>query len=172
MLLFRNPEAFLPALLAGGERAGTLCLALLAVYGVWLGFFAMVEDARLDRSLARWLRPVLSALFRTRDERALSAISNNLTANLLGLGGAATPAGVTAAGLLADTSEREHDCAMLFVLNATSLQLLPTTVLSLRLQYASASPYDILLPTLIATLFSTLAGVLAVKLLYRKKCNI
>ncbi len=166
-LLFCDPQGFLPALMGGAQRAASLSLSLVAVYAVWLGFLQLLADSGLSRLLSRVLSPVTGKLFLS-DEESLTAVNANLAANLLGLGNAATPSGIRAAKLLSEQPNAKRNLTMLFVLNATSLQLLPGTVLSLRSLAGSASPYDILLPTLLSTLFSTLVGVGAVLLFFKK----
>jgi spore maturation protein A len=93
----------------------------------------------------------------------------NLSVNLLGISGAATPYGIRCAKLLDKTPHAEYASAMLFVLNATSLQLIPTSIVSVRVGMQSANPYDIILPTLFATLLSTLFGVLLTWVFLRPK---
>ncbi|MBO4989816.1 MAG: hypothetical protein J6D37_05740 [Clostridia bacterium] len=165
LMLVKSPESYLSALLAGGEKAGSLCIFLLASYAVWMAFFALVTDTGLDRKFAKLCHPILKLLFRTRDEETLSFLSSNLSCNLLGLA-AATPLGIKATNLLFRQGQK-RDLAMLFVVNATSLQILPTTVFSLRSAAGSLAPTDIFLPTLLSTLFSTVLGVLLVKVIYR-----
>lgn len=155
-LLF-SPDGFLPALLSGAEKAALLSLSLLAAYCVWLGFFKVLERSGLGDKLARLFTPVAKKLFRTDDSEAVFLASGNLSANLLGLPGAPTPLGIRATEQFLRKGNR-FGADMLFVLNATSLQLLPTTVLALRSAAGSLSPADILLPTLLCTLFTTLLG--------------
>lgn len=164
-MLVKAPESYLSALLAGAEKAGSLCLFLLASYAVWMAFFSLVTDTGLDRKISKLCRPLLKLLFDTRDEETLSFLSSNLSCNLLGLA-AATPLGIKATGLLHRDGQK-RDLAMIFVVNATSLQLLPTTVFSLRSAAGSLSPTDVFFPTLLSTLFSTVLGVLLVKVIYR-----
>ncbi len=168
LFLFADPEGFLPALLAGGEKAAALSLSLLAAYCVWLGFFKVLGQSGLSEKLSRLVYPAARRLFRSNDREALSLASQNLSANLLGLPGAPTPLGVKATKRFEKTGNR-YASDMLFVLNATSLQLLPTTVLSLRLAAGSSAAADIVLPTLLATLFSTLCGVLLLRLFSRPR---
>jgi spore maturation protein A len=89
----------------------------------------------------------------------VTAISINLSANLLGLGGAATPYGIKAAQLLDASPHAEYASCMLFALNATSIQLLPTSVVGIRAALGSGSPADIVLPTIICTTLSTVIAV-------------
>lgn len=163
VLLFLDPAGFLPALLDGASKSAVLCVSLLAAYAAWLGLMKLWEESGVTRGISKLLRPVCKKLFKTRDEEALSAIGMNLSANLLGIGGAATPYGIRAATLL-DKSPDARYSSMLFVVNATSLQLIPTSVVALRLSAGSAAAADIILPTMLATAFSTVLGVLLVKL--------
>ena len=157
IFLISDPEGFLPALLTGGEKAATLSLALLASYCVWLGFFKVMEQSGLADNLARRLKRPLGALFRSSDGEALKCAGQNMAANFLGLPGAPTPLGIQATQKFL-AAKNGYAADMLFVLNATSLQLLPTTAIALRAAAGSASPADIFLPTLLATLASSLIG--------------
>ena len=165
ILLFLDPSAFLPSLLDGASKSGILCVALLSSYAAWLGVMRLWEDSGVTRGLSKLLRPVLKKLFKTDDEPALAAIGMNLSANLLGIGGAATPYGIRAATLLEHTPNAHYSSSMLFVINASSLQLIPTSVVTIRVALNSAAPADIILPTLLLTVFSTFLGILLVRLL-------
>lgn len=163
VFLLHDAEAFLPAMLAGGERAAAVTLSLLASYCVWLGFFRVLEESGLAGMLARRLHPAAAKLFRSKDKEALSLACRNLAANLLGLPGAPTPPGVAAARRFFAAGE-SYAAEMLFVLNATSLQLVPATAIALRAAAGSAAPADIFLPTLIATVLSTLSAAALLRL--------
>ena len=168
LFLVFDPDGFLPALLAGGQKAVTLSLSLLSAYCVWLGFFKVLEKSGLQAKLSRLFYPAARRLFRSDDKEALSLACGNLSANLLGLPGAPTPLGVKATEKFC-AARNKYAADMLFVLNATSLQLLPTTVIALRLAAGSSAPADILLPTLIATLISTVTGAVLVRLFKGRK---
>ena len=168
LCLVLAPDAVLPALLKGGEKAVTLSVALLAVYCVWLGFFKVLESRGLAEKLTKRLFPLSKRIFRSDDKEALFAATSNLTANFLGLPGAPTPLGIRATQKFCE-AKNDYAADMLFVLNATSLQLLPVTVIALRASLGSAAPYDIILPTLAATLISTLLGALLVRLTARRR---
>ena len=161
MCLVLNPDGFLSALLAGGQKAVTLSVSLIAVYCVWLAFFNVMKESGLQEKFNRLVYPLSKRIFRSDDKEALSYATSNLTANFLGLPGAPTPLGIKAVEKFYANQNR-YAADMLFVLNATSLQLIPTTVIALRASLGSASPADILLPTLIATVCSTLLGALLV----------
>ncbi len=169
ILLFLSPETFLAALVDGAGRSGTICLSLLATYSVWLGLMKVWEDSGVSRGVSKLLKPLARRLFRTDEEQTLNALSMSLSVNLLGISGAATPYGIQAANLLDKTPDAEYSSAMLFVLNATSIQLIPTSIIGVRVAMQSAAPMDIVIPTLLTTAFSTLLGVLLTRLLIPPK---
>lgn len=162
------PEAFLPALLDGASKAAALCVALLTVYSVWLGLLQVMENSGISEKISRILRPAVKKLFRTDDEEALKLISLNLSANMLGVSGAATPFGIRATERLASLPHARYNHDMLFVLNATGVQLLPTTVLALFLSYGAANPYSLILPSFLCTAISTSLGATGIKLFLRR----
>ena len=168
-MLVKAPDLFLATLLEGGGKAASTCLALLSSYAVWMGLIRIWEDCGFAKKVAKLVKPLAKKLLLTDDEECLEAVSMNLSVNLLGISGAATPYGVRAANLLDKTEHAEYSSAMFFVLNATSLQLLPTSMVALRTSLQSVAPADIILPTLITTLFSTLLGVSLTILFLRPK---
>lgn len=177
-MLIISPADFLPAMLDGGLNAAKCALTLFTIYVVWMGLSAVAEDAKLTRHAARLLSPVCRKVFKTDDEEATEAISMNLCCNLLGIGGAATPYAVKAVERL-EKNKNAFAQDLLFVINGTSIQLIPSTVIALRAATNSVAAYDIVLPSLIATAISTLSGV-AIYLMFnrlkgarlRKKCSI
>ncbi|MBE7100986.1 MAG: hypothetical protein E7364_05185 [Clostridiales bacterium] len=169
IILIRAPENFLAAILDGGSRAATLCVSLIATYSVWMGLIKVWEDSGVTRGVSKLLRPLAKKLFKTDDRAALDAVCMNLSVNLLGVSGAATPYGVKAAQLLDQSENAEYSSSMFFVLNATSLQLLPTSLIAVRVSMHSLSPADIVFPTLFTTLFSTILGGFLTWLFLRPK---
>ena len=169
VLLILSPDNFLSALLDGASKSATLCLSLVASYAVWLGLMNVWQDSGVTNVASRLLKPLSKRLFKTDDEETLNAVSMNLSVNLLGVSGAATPYGIKAAQLLDKTDEAEYASSMLFVLNATSIQLIPTSIIGIRVALGSSAPLDILLPTLITTAFSTILGVVLTRLLIPPK---
>ena len=163
LLLCTSPDTFLAALLEGAGKGATVCLSLVATYSVWLGLMRVWEDSGLARGISKLLKPLSKRLFKTENEEALQAISMNLSVNLLGISGAATPYGIQAANLLDKTENAEYSSAMLFVLNATSIQLIPTAIIGVRVALHSANPTDVIVPTFLATLLSTVLGVCLTK---------
>ncbi len=157
-LIFKNPESALSAMLNGGERALELTLTMVSIYAVWLGILKIAENCGLTTSLARALKKPIKLLFGKVTPKAEEYIAMNLSANLLGMGGVATPMGIQAATEL-DRENNVFATNMLFVLAATSIQLLPTSVIALRAQAGSSSPGDIIIPTLIGTAISSAVGI-------------
>ncbi len=168
-LLCHSPEKFLVAMLEGGSKAAATCVALIATYSVWLGLMRVWEDSGVARGFARLVKPIAKKLLKTEDENALRAASMNLSVNLLGISGAGTPYGVTCAKLLDRTENAEYSSAMLFVLNATSLQIFPASIIAVRTSMQSVAPTDILLPTFLTTTLSTLVGVILTKVFLSPK---
>lgn len=164
-LIWTDPANVLNSMIDASAEALTLSVELCAVYAVWLGVLELVEASGLGEKLAKFLHPLIKKLFKIDDLQTEKMIALNMSANILGLGNAATPMGIEAMKRLDDGSGVATPAMiMLIVLNATSLQLLPSTVIGLRTSAGSASPADIILPTIIATLCTCLLGICLVKL--------
>ena len=150
-----SPSELLPALLGGAERSLTTAVTLFCIYAVWMGLSRLAEKSGLSSYAARGLKPLSKRLFRTKNEAALEGIAMNLSCNLLGIGGAATPYAVKAIGEL-EKEKNTFAQKLLFIVNATSVQIVPTTVIALRAAAGSQIAADIFLPSLICTTLSTL----------------
>lgn len=162
-----NPEGFLPALLSGGRKALETGATLFCVYAAWMGLCRVAEKCGLSQKAAKALSPACKKLFKTQSPAAIENIAMNLSCNLLGIGGAATPFAVKAVGEL----EKENNGfaqKLLFVINATSVQIVPSTVIALRAGAGSAAAADIFLPSLVCTAFSTLSAAV-IYILWSKK---
>ena len=159
VLLITNPSDVLSQMLGASASAFELCIELAAVYAVWLGILELVEASGLSNKLAKLLRPITQKI-----------IAMNISANMLGLGNAATPMGIKAMQSLDDKSGKANFAIiMLIVINTTSIQLLPTTVIGLRETAGSANSADIILPTLISTFCTTFLGIILVHLIDKIK---
>lgn len=168
VLLFTNPDGVMSAFLSGGEKALTLTLKMLVIYAVWLGVFELLEKSRLSEKFAKILKPLNRFLFGKLPEKANDFISLNVSANILGMSGATTPMGIKSIQELEKHKNTEYAIAMFFVINATSVQVIPSSVLALRTSMGSASPADIILPTILSTLLSSIIGVILVKAFIKK----
>ncbi len=168
LLLFVSPEAVLSSMLTGGEGALNLTLKLVIVYAVWLGVFKVLEKTGLSEKFALLLKPVNKLLFGPLPDKANDYISLNLSANILGISGATTPMGISAIKELDKHKNTDYAVAMFFVINATSVQLIPSSVLALRTSMGAISPSDIILPTILATLVSSIIGIIMVKVFIKR----
>lgn len=166
VLLIINPSAMLDEMLSASAGALNLCIELCAVYCVWLGIMELVDQSGLGEKLSKLLSPLIKKVFRVDKPETQKLIAMNLSANMLGLGNASTPMGIKAMQALDDGSGRAtFSMIMLIVVNATSIQLLPTTVIGLRASSGSMNPADIMIPTLIATFVTTALGIFLVHLI-------
>lgn len=165
LLMINNVDLAVSSMLDGGSKAITLSLKLWGIYAVWLGVLKVVEITKLDEKISKLLSPLIKWLVGKTDDYTKNQIAINITSNLLGMGNASTPSGMNAiAGMDKGSKYATSSMIMILILNSTSLQLVPTTIIGLRAMAGSTSPADIIIPTLIATLISTLGGVLLVKL--------
>lgn len=163
-----------PAALAGAQSAIALCISIAGALCLWSGVAKVMERAGLTEKLGRLMRPLLSRLFpqASRDPLALGYLTANVSANLLGLGNAATPMGIAAVKRMqraAKTAEATDEMCLLIVMNTASIQLLPTTVASVRASLGAQTPFDILPAVWLTSLCSVSAGILAARLL--RKCH-
>lgn len=158
------------SVLNGAGGAVTLVISLTGMMCAWTGLMKIAESAGITRLLSRALSPLMRRLFPSceKDGPAVRAMCMNITANLLGLGNAATPLGIAAMKELKKTSPSQtasNAMVTFVVLNTASIQLIPTFMATLRSQYGSVSPFDIL-PAVWATSFGAVfVGIAAAKLL-------
>ena len=162
------------ALLSGAGEAVSLCLSLAGAYAFFGGLLEVLRRSGAVDTLARGMKGPLSRLipFHPGEEAALGEISVNLACNMLGMGSAATPAGIAAMRKMAAANgngERASDAMILFfVLNSACLEILPTGMIALRAQCGAANPADVVLPVLLSTAAATAVGVLCCRLLAGK----
>ena len=168
--------------ISSSTEAVNLCIFMLGVIGVWNGMMEIAVKSGLMKKIAKTMYPFIHWLFPDIPPRhkANEYIAANMAANILGLGWAATPAGLQAMRELQKLEEgggRASDmmCAFL-VLNISSLQLVPINMIAYRSQYGSVNPAAVVLPAICATMISTMAGIVFIKIMeitrYNgKKCN-
>ena len=159
------------AAVEGAQAAVELCVSITGMLCLWTGVMEIMRRSGLAEGLSRLLRPVLSALFPqvSKDRGVMDSISANVSANLLGLGNAATPLGIEAVRRMERKSPGTASDAMcmLVVCNTASIQLIPTTVASVRAAAGSSSPFDILPAVWLASALSVGVGIAACKLFAR-----
>jgi spore maturation protein A len=159
-------ETVSEAAFAGAKTGVTVCFGLISILAFWLGIMRIAEASGLLRKLQRLLQPVARFLFPDvpKDHPAMGYILSNMSANLLGLGNAATPMGIKAMEELQklnpDPKTATPAMCTFLALNTSSITLIPTTIIAIRLNYGSANAVEIVGTTLFATMLSTMAAIL------------
>lgn len=163
--------------ISSSTEAVNLCIFMLGVIGVWNGMMEIAVKSGLMKKIAKTMYPFIHWLFPDIPPRhkANEYIAANMAANILGLGWAATPAGLKAMRELQKLEEgggRASDmmCAFL-VLNIPSLQLVPINMIAYRSQYGSVNPAAVVLPAICATMISTIAGIVFIKIMEITRYN-
>ncbi|MFX3617219.1 MAG: nucleoside recognition domain-containing protein [Sporolactobacillus sp.] len=152
--------------------AVTLCIGLISILIFWLGLMKVAERSGLLDKLAHFFKPLIRHIFPEvpPDHPAMGYILSNMIANLFGLGNAATPMGIKAMEELKKLNGGKNtpsrSMITLLALNTSGLTLIPTTVIAIRMQNKSLAPTDIVGPTLLATLCTTIAALLIDRLFY------
>ena len=148
-------------------------IELVGIMCFWCGVMKIAEKSGFTDKLAKILRPILKLIFKeaAKDEKALGAIVMNITANMMGLSNAATPFGIRAMEemdrLNKDKGAASNDMCLFLVLNAACIQLIPSTIISIRAACNSANPGIIILPAIISTTTAAVVGVICCKILQR-----
>jgi len=174
-----NMEAVNKAVFESADDAVALCIGLVSVLVFWLGIMRVAEKAGILAGLAKVLSPIISRIFPEvpKGHPAFGYILSNITANLFGLGNAATPMGIKAMKelkKLSGTNEASRSMITFMAINTAGLTLIPSTVIAIRLKYGSAAPTEIVGPTLLATMISLTGALLLDRLFYyldKRKSN-
>lgn len=170
-LLTGRGEAVARAALDGAAAGVELCLSMAGVLCLWMGVMEVMARCGLSEKLTRLLRPLLRRLYPdfAGDQKTMDTVAANVSANLLGLGNAATPLGIEAARRMSlrTPGVASDSLCMLVVCNTASIQLIPTTVASVRAAAGSAAPFDILPAVWLASGISVGVGILAAKVMGR-----
>lgn len=175
-----NIEAVSNGILDSAVEAVTLCIKMLGIIAMWTGIMHIGEKSGLVDAAAKRLSPVIRFLFPDIPEKhpARDYIATNMIANVLGLGWAATPAGLKAMESLRELDDKKsggghgiasNEMCTFLVINISSLQLIPVNMIAYRSQYGSVNPAAIVIPALIATTVSTVTGIIFCKIRCRKK---
>lgn len=148
----------------------SLTITFFGTLTLWCGIMQIAKDSSLSKKIAKLLKPIIKFLFHdvSENEKAHEEISLNIVANILGLGNAATPLGLKAMDSLQEKNLNKdtlsNSMAMLVLINTASLQLIPTTVISIRASLNSTSPTSIILPVWIATFSAALVAIILAKI--------
>ena len=170
-----NIDSVTSGALDGAKDAVSLCITMLGVMAFWCGLMEIAEKSGLIDKCKCGVAPLISWLFPNvpRQSRAFSYITTNMISNFLGLGWAATPAGIRAMQELSElnghNSVASCDMCTFLVINISSIQLIPVNIIAYRSQYGSASPTSILLPSIIATTCSTFVAVIFCRFMMKRE---
>ena len=160
VLLYINPEIILPSMLEASEGSLKLCLSLCAIYSVWLGILQVMEESGLNKKLSTLLSPLTHKIFGKMDKETTELVCMNISCNILGMGGAATPLGIKAMKNLDNGSGiATRPMKMLIIFASTSMQILPTTVIGLRITAGSKVASNIILPTIVSAVLTAVVGI-------------
>ena len=172
-VLSGNGETMSNDIISSIESTVTFVVGLTGLMCFWCGVMKIAEKSGFTEKLAKIMKPVLKLIFKdaAKDEKVLGAIVMNITANMMGLGNAATPFGIKAMEEMDRLNTKKgvasNDMALFLVLNAACIQLVPSTVLSIRAAAGSTNPGAIILPAIISTGTAAIVGVICCKILQR-----
>ena len=168
-----NMALMMEAIMDGAKEAVNLCIIMAALVGLWSGLMEIGIHSGLIEAMSNWMSPFLTWMFPKleRNKKLMKYIASNFAANILGLGWAATPPGIGAMEemrLEAKGEEATDEMCTFVLLNVSSLQLIPLTIIVYRSQYGSPVPTAIVIPGLLATTVSTVTAVLFSKLMCKR----
>lgn len=164
-LFFGEISSLNDTILTSASTGVNMVLELLPILVLWSGLMKIAEKSGVLENISRVFRPLLSKLFPSirRDSKALGYITSNIVANALGLGSAATPFGLKAMEEMQKENQDKRQASdgmiTFLVLNTSGVTIIPTTVIALRLMHGSTNPEEIILPAILATLCSSVAGL-------------
>lgn len=168
--MFIDPGGVLLGLTNASNKAVRLSLELCAIYAVWMGIFSIMEQTGLAKWFSKILSPLVNLIFGKKNisEKSRTYISMSMSANMLGMGGAATPLGIKAMeSLQEDNNNRDtvsYPMTMLIIISSTVLQFLPTSIMGLMSSSGSKNPSAIILPAILTSICSSVVGIILVKL--------
>jgi spore maturation protein A len=163
------------AIFDGAKEAVTLCIGLISILVFWLGMMRIAQESGLLDLLSKLFRPLVKRVFPDvpSNHPAMGYILSNMIANMFGLGNAATPLGIKAMEELKQLNGGKNSASRSMVtflaINTASITIIPTTVIAIRMNYNSASPTEIVVPTLIATIISMLGAVMIDRYFYNRR---
>ena len=169
-LLFVDPGGVLLGLTNASNKAVKLSLELCAIYAVWIGIFSIMEQTGISKWFSKILSPFVNLIFGKKNisEKSRTYISMSMSANMLGMGGAATPLGIKAMESLQEDNKNKDEVSypmtMLIIISSTVLQFLPTSIMGLMSSSGSKKPTSIILPAILTSICSSVVGIILVKL--------
>ncbi len=172
-LLTGNIDIINKEIISSVQSAFKLTCNLFPIIALWLGIMNIAKTSKLLDKLSLKLSKILHFIFPDipRGHESLGYISSNIIANFFGLGSAATPFGLKAMESLQSLNNKKDEASRsmitFLVLNTSGLTIIPTTIISLRMMHKSSNPTEIVFACIIATTISTIAGLIADRILYR-----
>lgn len=167
VLLVVNPSGVLLAINSGTQKAVDLSFKLMCVYCFWLGVLELIKSGGIRRLIAKIMKKPISFLFGKTSNECEDLLSLYLSSNFLGLSSAATPIGIKTQSLL-DRQGSTYQQTMMFILACTPIQLVPTSIISLKAGLGSLSPTDVFLPILICSIISLALSISLVHVFYKR----
>lgn len=171
LLIINQPDSVFSALIGGGEKAIALAIKLWAIYAVWLGLLKLVETTALDKKLARFFNPLLKFLFGDINNNIKNQLSINLTGNIFGIGSASVPSGIEAMYLMhkeKPSTTPTYAMSMLILVNSCNLQIIPSTIIGLRMLNDSYQPASIIFPSILVSIVSLIFGITLIKVFCKR----
>ncbi len=165
-----DPSQVLTGLLKASNSAVKLSFELCAIYAIWLGLFSILEQSGLSKKVSKLLSPIINKIFGKNNlsEESKKYVSMNMSANLLGMSGAATPLGIKAIESMQKDNPNKNTVnfpmVMLIAISCSSIQLLPTSIIGMLSNAGSTNPTKIIMPSILCSILSTTIAILLVYL--------
>lgn len=163
-----DPTKVLSGLLSASNSAVKLSFELCAIYAIWIGLFSILEQSGLSKKVSKLLSPIINKIFGKNNlsEESKKYVSMNISANLLGMSGAATPLGIKAIESMQKDNKNKSvitfPMIMLIAISCSSVQLLPTSIIGMLASAGSSHPTSIILPSILCSILSTTIAILLV----------
>ncbi len=167
-----DPSQVLTGLITAANSAIKLSFELCAIYAIWIGLFSILEQSGLSKKVSKLLSPIINKIFGKNNlsEESKRYVSMNMSANLLGMSGAATPLGIKAIESMQKDNQNKNTVTfpmiMLIAISCSSIQLLPTSIIGMLSSAGSSNPSGIILPSIICSIISTTIAILLVYLFH------
>lgn len=167
-----DPSKVLSGLLSASNNAVKLSLELCAIYAIWLGLFGILENSGLSKKLSKLLSPIINKIFGKNNlsDESRKYVSMNISANLLGMSGAATPLGIKAIESMQKDNPNKtvvsFPMIMLIAISCSSVQFLPTSIIGMLSNAGSKAPTAIVLPSIVCSILSTTITIVLVYLFH------
>ena len=167
-----DPSKVLSSMISASNNAVSLSLSLCAIYAVWMGIFTILEKSGLSEKLSKLLAPIINKLFGKNNlsKESREFVCMNISANLLGMSGAATPLGIKAIESMQKDNPNKYivtfSMIMLIAISCSSVQLLPTSIIGMLTNAGSINPTKIIFPAIISSIISTSIAIFLVYLFH------